>query len=108
MAVNIVTTKGTFNDNEIKGKVIRKPHIARQILEKGKRDVWLFDIKPAREDPQNKTVFIFEDTEKFQEIFAQVLAENKHDEESSNAAKIRDLEREIEELKKAAEVKKEG
>lgn len=65
-----------FNDDGVKGKVVRNARLARQILHAGGKDVWLFDVKPDRDD-KNRTVFLFEDTEKFQEIFASIIEENR-------------------------------
>lgn len=104
--INVVTTKGTFDDNnndEIKGKVIRSARLARQILERGKKSVWLFDVKPDR-DNRDRSCFIFEDTPQFQEIFGEVLEENRRnrDPQISSASKQRldDLSKQVEELKK--------
>ena len=102
--MNIVTTKDNFKnavEGDIKGKVVRSQPIARRILALGGRDVWLFDIKPDRSGNGDKTVFIFEDTDKFQEIFQQVIEERKaRREENDSDKKISNLEKEVEELKK--------
>lgn len=67
-----------INIEEPKGKVIRKAAIARQILHKGGKDVRIIDIKVDKlDDSKKRTVFVFEDTDKFQEVFADVIAENE-------------------------------
>ena len=103
--MSIITTKDGFiptpnqtKDVEIKGKVIRKSNLARQILAKGQKDVWLFDIKPDRENPQ-RTVFLFEDTPKFQEIFSQVLKENEGRRNKTMKQENDSLRNELNELK---------
>lgn len=103
--MNIVTVSRNEKDNSIKGKVIRKPEIARKILaERKNNDVRIIDIKPDKTDPDHKrSVFIFEDNEVFQETFGRVLATIKNERGTDNNSKrIEELEREIEQLKKAA------
>lgn len=102
--------KTTDTTNEIKGKVIRKSQLARQILQRGGKDVWLFDLKPDR-DNHDRTVFVFRDDDKFQEVFAQVLDENRKAREKHDAgvdsqkAQIDVLTQQVEELKKMLENK---
>ena len=106
--MNIVTVSRNEKDNTIKGKVIRKPEIARKILaERKSNDVRIIDIKPDKTDPDHKrSVFIFEDNDVFQETFGRVLSVIKDERNTSNNSKrIEELEREIEELKKAAREK---
>lgn len=74
-------TEAKTKEPEIKGKVIRNSSVARQILHVGGKDVWLFDIKPDREDPKNKTVFVFRNDDKFQEVLSSVI--KKKEKESS-------------------------
>lgn len=95
-----------IREPEIKGKVIKNSAIARQILNMGGKDVWLFDIKPDREDPKNKTVFVFRNDEKFQEILSRVLNKKKDDQtEDDLRRQIEDMKRQLEELTKDKEVK---
>ena len=107
--MNIVTNKNVFTKEtgeETKGKVIRKSQIARQLLQRGAK---MIDLKPDRNDPDRKrSVFVFEDDENFQKVFAEILAENKETRErrTINGDKILS---ELEELKKKfAELSKES
>ena len=86
------------SNNEIKGKVIRKGSLARQILRKGGEDVRIFDLKQDRENP-DRTVFIFRDDEKFQSVFSEVLEENRKQKEAASKDSEA-LRSELEELKK--------
>lgn len=107
--MNITTKKDVFNetkkeiteatDNEIKGKVIRNSRVARQILAKGGKDVWLFDVKPDREH-RERTCFVFEDTEKFQNVMREVIEDNRKSRETAGEQKLRN---ELDELKKKFE-----
>lgn len=93
------------NRSEINGKIVRNAAVAREILKRGKKNVWLFDLKPAKEDPQ-RSVYLFEDTPEFQSIFADVMKDRS---EARSMRKNSKLYEEIEELKKQiAELKKEG
>jgi len=89
-------TERLNGDNEIKGKVIRSARLARQILSKGQKDVWLFDVKPDRENKE-KTCFVFFDDEKFQKVFTEVLEENRKNREDSETANLR---RQLDEMQK--------
>lgn len=94
-----------INTEEPKGKVIRKASIARQILHKGGKDVRIIDIKMDKSDEsKRRTVFVFEDTEKFQKIFADVIAENEKTRSKKNNKKTEiGLQTEIDNLKKKFE-----
>ena len=73
--MNIITTKNSFENKEpeIKGKVIRKAQIARQLLHKGQE---IIDVKADRSDPDGKrSVFVFKDTDEFQKVFSELLEE---------------------------------
>lgn len=103
----IKTLKNSFEkpfqeNDEIKGKIIRNSGIARSILQKGKKDVWLFDIKPDRENPM-RTVYLFEDTDKFQEILDNVLKEHSQKKQQKQKDENAELRREIEEMKRRFE-----
>ena len=114
--INVVTTKGAFNnavheENEIQGKVIRKASLARQILRAGlDKGVRIIDLKGDKEDPDHKrSVYVFENSPAFQEVFSSVLEENRknrEDQEKSEAQKqIDELNKQVEELKKMLENK---
>lgn len=61
--------------DEVKGKIIRKCYIAKELLDSGNR---IIDIKPDKYDPEKKrTVFVFEDTPKFQKDFEAIIERNK-------------------------------
>lgn len=100
--MNIITTKNSFENKEpeIKGKVIRKAQIARQLLHKGQE---IIDVKADRSDPDGKrSVFVFKDTDEFQKVFAELIDENKKNREQSETDNLR---KQIEELnKKIAEL----
>lgn len=62
-------------------KVVRKYDIAKRILGKAKERglvMQIVDIKPDKTDPDRKrSVFVFLNTPEFQDIFTEVLEENK-------------------------------
>ena len=99
----ITTIPRESRKEELKGKVIRKALVARQILQKGGDHVRIIDVKPDKDDPDHKrSVFIFNDDEKFQEVLAAVINDNKKERDN----KIREndqLRRDFEELKKRFE-----
>ena len=70
------TKENPFNNiEEVKGKVIRKPEIARKILGVARIndvDVRIIDIKPSKTD-KAATCFVFRDDDDFQKIFETVL-----------------------------------
>ena len=93
-------------DNEVKGKLVRSAFLTRRILRLGGNDVRIIDVKKDREDKTGlKSVFVFEDTDKFQEVFSKVLADVKQERESGNAEnlmkEIENLRNELAELKKS-------
>ena len=95
--MNIITTTNTFDNNEteVKGKVIRKAQIARQLLHRGQQ---IIDIKGDKGDPDGKrSVFVFKDSDEFQRVFSELLEENKKYREKSETD---NLKKQIEELNK--------
>ena len=60
------------NENK-KSKLVFDARIARALC---KKDFPIIDIKPLRGEP-DKTVFVFANTEEFQEAFAQIMEEIK-------------------------------
>lgn len=98
--------------NEIKGKVIRKPEIAQAILQKGWPEVSIMSLKRDRMDPEGKgSCFVFRDDEKFQEVFAEVLAERRKSREGDLDEKqkeIDDLKRQMAELRELMAASKEA
>ena len=65
--------------NEIKkSKLVFDPRIARTLC---KKSFPIIDIKPLRGEP-DKTVFVFENTEDFQETFTQIMNELKEKKEA--------------------------
>lgn len=83
------------NNDEVKGKVIRKAQIARQLLQRGQK---IIDIKGDRADPDGKrSVFVFEDSDEFQEAFSAVLEENRNKHTDPETA---DLKKRLEEMQK--------
>lgn len=104
--MNIVTVKNPYEKetDEVKGKVIRKAQIARQLLHRGAR---MIDLKPDRDDPDHKrSVYIFEQNDDFEKIFSSILDENRKvrqtQEESAMKKEIEDLKKQLEELQKSA------
>lgn len=106
--MNIKTLPNTFSketEDTTKGKVIRKASLARQILKVGGETVRIIDLKQDRLDRSGKrTVFVFEDSDKFREIFSKVMDENQKVRELSNTElmrkEIENLRNEIAEMKK--------
>ena len=62
----------TKNENK-KSKLVFDARIARALC---KKEFPIIDIKPLRGEP-DKTVFVFANTEEFQEAFTQILDEIK-------------------------------
>ena len=60
------------NENKT-SKLIFDAKIARQLLKMG---FFVIDIKPNRENT-DKSIFVFENTEKFQQALAQIMEEVK-------------------------------
>ena len=107
MVIRSIEDNAIEKNNDINGKVVRNPRLARQILAKGGKDVWLFDIKPDRDNPQ-KSVYIFENTDKFQEILSSVLDENRQSRKSNEddlIRKMEEMQKKLDELTKLNEAK---
>lgn len=105
--MNIITTKDSFGTETQQQpvKLVRKAALARKVLQQGGNDVRIVDIKMDNTDPDHKrSIFAFENTDKFQEIFSAVLEENRKEREevgrSENQKQIDELTKQIEELKK--------
>lgn len=64
--------KETNNENKV-SKLVFDAKIARALC---KKDFPIIDIKPMRGEP-DKTVFVFANTEKFQEAFTQIMEDIK-------------------------------
>ena len=97
MNINTVSNVFAKEKDDVKGKVIRKSQIARQLLHRGAK---IIDVKPDRNDPDHKrSVFVFEDTDEFQKIFTEILDESKFKREQENRDTNK-LRNELEELKK--------
>ena len=104
MNINTYSNTNFKRDNEeVKGKVIRKAALARQILRTGGEAVRIIDLKGDRDNSQ-RTVFVFRDDDKFQEVFAQVLEENhknRRDSENENLKRqLEDMQKKFDELLK--------
>lgn len=102
------------NNNEIKGKIVRNPRLARRIMEyidqQPTNTIRIIDCKPDKSDVSHqRSVFVFEDNERFQEVFSKILEENKTKREvrdlSDSEKKINDLTKQVEELKKMLQEK---
>lgn len=86
----------TETENTLKGKVIKKSYIARQLLKEGHR---IIDIKPDIADSEKKrSVFIFEDTPEFQASLDKIMEARKRDREADFEERVR---REVEARLKA-------
>lgn len=60
------------NINEIKkSKLVFDPRVARRLC---KRGFYIIDLKPLRGEP-DKSVFVFENTEEFQEVYTEIMNE---------------------------------
>ena len=60
------------NINEIKkSKLVFDPRVARRLC---KRGFYIIDLKPLRGEPE-KSVFVFENTEEFQEVYTEIMNE---------------------------------
>lgn len=109
MMIRTINAKET--DNEVKGKVIRKASLTRQLLAVGGDKVRIIDVKVDRDDPtRQRTVHIFRDDEDFQNILTKVLEENRKkrdehrgDENSALRKEIEEMKRKFEELTKVTE-----
>lgn len=87
VAVNnvAIVEANTVAADDVRGKVIRRYNIAKQILRKGGDSVRIIDIKKDRNDPDRKSdVYVFRDDDEFQKVFAEVIEENQKARESRN------------------------
>lgn len=110
-----IRTLNEKKNSELKGKVIRNMTIARKLLnridDEPSNSLRVIDCKPDKTDPRHqRTVLVFEDNDKFQEVFSDILSENEELRrnrvgDKEDKAEIDDLKRQIEELKKLVEVK---
>lgn len=107
--MDVVTRKDAFNNvnnDGLKGKVVRNMTIAKRLLDRISQEptneIRVIGIKADRSDPEHKrSVVIFEDNDRFQEVFSEVLEENKRTRESrTDTAEVEDLKNQVEELKK--------
>lgn len=62
-----------INKNEVEGKVVRNPKLARQLLAE---KCVIIDIKPDKSD-KTKTVFVFKRDSDFDETFDRILKERE-------------------------------
>lgn len=100
MMIRTLNQKDT-NTQEVKGKVIRKASLTRQLLAAGGDKVRIIDVKVDRDDPtRQRTVHVFRDDEDFQEVFEKVIEENKRSREKRNSNENEELRKEIEEMKR--------
>lgn len=72
-----------MNENK-KSKLVFDARVARTLCKKG---FPIVDIKPLRGEP-DKTVFVFENTESFQEAFSQTMDEIKAKIEAKKEADV--------------------
>lgn len=101
MMIRTLNSKETNDNGEVKGKVIRKASLTRQILAAGGDKVRIIDVKVDRDDPtRQRTVHIFRDDEDFQEILTKVLDENRKRREEHRSDENDALRKEIEEMKR--------
>lgn len=102
MMIRSVEDNANIENNEVMdGKVIRNARLARQLLNVGGNDVRIIDLKADKMDPDHKrSVFVFENTDKFQEIFSKVLEDNRRDRDNSAAEENKALKDELDDLKK--------
>lgn len=98
MVIRSIEDNATRN-NDIDGKVIRNARLARQILAEGGKDVWLFDVKPDRTN-RERSCFVFENNDKFQEVFSRVIEHNRKEREARDSQSNKELRDELEDLKK--------
>ena len=74
------------NENK-KSKLVFDARIARALC---KKNFPIIDIKPLRGEP-DKTVFVFANTEEFQEAFVQIMEEIKVKKEAEPEQLVMDL-----------------
>ena len=110
--MEITTRKDAFNqgtvENEsgLKGKVIRNMTVAKRLIDKidqkPTNEIRVIGIKADRSDPEHKrSVVIFEDNDKFQEAFTEVLNDYRGSREGRNdSTEVEDLKNRIAELEK--------
>lgn len=109
MDIKVVTKEGNAKvesyETETNGKIVRKAALARQILRKGGEEVRIIDLKQSRDNPE-RTVFVFENTPRFQEVFSEVLEENKRARSNDDANLRSELEALKEKLEKFEKIAK--
>ena len=76
-----------FKNETKESKLVFDPRVARALC---KRGFPIIDIKPLRGEP-DKTVFVFENTENFQDVFIQIMDEIKAKKEAESEQVTMDL-----------------
>lgn len=71
------------NENK-KSKLVFDARVARALC---KRDFHIIDIKPLRGEP-DKTVFVFANTEEFQNAFTEIMDEMKAKKEAAESPEM--------------------
>ena len=106
-ATDVKTTERNMVED---GKVIRNAKLARRLLREGGEDVRIIDIKASRESA-DRSVFVFRNDAKFQELFTKILdelkAERESHEDTVSKKDFEELKKKLEELQKNEEAKKE-
>ena len=105
--MNIITQKNNFTEetNQLKAKVVRNVSLARKLLEhvdqQPTNSIRVIDCKPDKSDPTHqRSVLVFEDNEKFQEVFSNVIEERRKEKDNRDSQNNKAMTKEIEDLKK--------
>ena len=86
MEIRTYKNNETTVENGQEGRIIRKLHIARELLEMGNQ---IIDLKPDRNDEDHKrVVFIFKNDEKFKEDMNKVMEQKKIERAEFTEARI--------------------
>ena len=102
MVIRTINENNNVERNDgLKGKVVRNSRIARRLLDhidpNPTNTLRIIDCKPDKSDPTHqRSVFVFEDNEKFHEVFSEVLDADK----KSRSSEEDDLRRQMAEMQR--------
>ncbi len=101
MIIRSVEDNDIKNENVARGKVVRSIAVASKLLSRidltPTNTLRVIDCKKDKTDPTGRSsVLVFEDNDKFQEVFAEVIEERKKERASSETEELR---KQLEEMK---------
>lgn len=113
MVIRSIEDNAVEKNEELKGKVIRNPRVARRLMDyidqTPSNILRVIDFKPDKTDPTHqRSVVVFEDNEIFQETFSRVQEENRQNRNTAEddlRRQMADIQKKLDELTKQNEAK---